>query len=257
MRGAYRIGTIAGSPVYVTTSWFFVAVLIALLWAPQVDDVRPGLGAFKYVAGLMFAVVLDAAVLVHEAAHALMAKHWKYEVGPITLTFLGGGTELHDEARRPWHEFAIAIVGPLASFVVAAAAFGLWQLHLPGLFSLAIGGLSAANIFIGVLNLLPGMPLDGGRALEAGMWRLTRSRGLGGIVAGWIGRLLAVAALAWPLIAFWLTGWAPEITDWIVAVVIAMFLWAGASASIAIGTLRWKAEREARVPKTTEEATHE
>ena len=88
--GTIRIGQIAGIDVLVTSTWFLIAALIAIALSPRVEQVQPGLGVGKYVAGLAFAVVLYLSVLAHEAAHALMARHYGHLVSSITLHFLGG-----------------------------------------------------------------------------------------------------------------------------------------------------------------------
>jgi Zn-dependent protease len=124
--GTLRIGSVAGTPVYVQSSWFLVAALIAVVMAPRVDQVQPGLGVGKYVAGLAFAVVLYGSVLLHEVSHALMARRFGYPVSSIQLNFLGGLTAVEGEARSPRHEALIAAVGPLTSIVVGIGAVGLW-----------------------------------------------------------------------------------------------------------------------------------
>ena len=85
----------------VTSSWFLIAALIAWVVAPRVDQVAPGLGGLKYVAGFAFAVILYLSVLLHEASHAYMARHYGYQVSSITLHFLGGATAIEGEARTP------------------------------------------------------------------------------------------------------------------------------------------------------------
>ena len=76
--GTFKVGTIAGSDVLVTSSWFLIAALIAWTVSPRVDQVSPGLGGLKYVAGFAFAVVLYLSVLLHEASHAYMARHYGF-----------------------------------------------------------------------------------------------------------------------------------------------------------------------------------
>jgi Zn-dependent protease len=108
--GSYRIGSIGGVDVYVRASWLVIAGLIAILLAPRVEEVEPGLGALKYVAGVAFAVLLYLSVLLHEMSHALMAKHFGLPVRSISLQFLGGMTEIEGEAATPGEEFKIAVV---------------------------------------------------------------------------------------------------------------------------------------------------
>ncbi|HYH33609.1 MAG TPA: site-2 protease family protein, partial [Nocardioides sp.] len=197
--GTLRIGTVAGSDVLVSSSWFLVAALIAVLFAPRVDAVAPGLGAWRYLAGFLFAVLLYLSVLVHEVSHAVMAQRYGFHVSSITLHFLGGMTAIEGEARRPREEFMIAVVGPLSSLAVGAAALGVWLVTPDGLVRLAVEALVGANLLVGVLNLVPGLPLDGGRVLKSGIWKLTGSAHRGTVAAAWGGRVTAVLALCWPL----------------------------------------------------------
>ena len=230
--GTFKVGTVAGSDVLVSTSWFLVAALIAIIMAPLVEQVQPGLGALKYVAGLAFAVLLYGSVLLHEASHAIVAKRLGYPVSSITLHFLGGMTSIEGEAKRPREEFFIAVVGPLTSIAVGVAALLLLPVTPDGLTRLAMEGLAGANLLVGVLNLVPGLPLDGGRVLKAGVWGATGSIVRGTVVAGWGGRLAAVAVLAWPVAQESVLGTPPDVIDFVLSFVVAAFLWSGATASM-------------------------
>ena len=236
--GTLKIGTIAGSDVLVSSSWFVVAALIAVAVSPRVDAVQPGLGALKYVAGFAFAVVLYLSVLLHEASHALVAHRFGYPVTSITLHFLGGMTEIEGEARRPRQEFWIAVVGPLTSLVVGGVAFALLFLHPGGLLSMVLEGLAFANLFVGALNLVPGLPLDGGRVLKSAVWGVTGDVHRGTLVAGWGGRVTAVLVMGWPLLQERLTGQPAALLDFVLFFVVASFLWAGATAAMANARMR-------------------
>jgi Zn-dependent protease len=238
--GTIRIGQIAGVDVLITTSWFLIAALIAVVMAPRVEQAEPGLGAWKYVAGFAIAVVLYLSVLLHEASHAVMAQHYGHPVSSITLHFLGGMTAIEGEARRPREEFMIAVVGPLTSIAVGGAALLLWLVTPDGLLALAVGVLAGVNLIVGVLNLVPGLPLDGGRVLKSAVWRLSGNVHRGTVAAGWAGRVVAVIALAWPLYQEPLTGVEPQLFDYVLAFVIALFLWTGASAAMQSARLRRK-----------------
>jgi Zn-dependent protease len=241
--GTFKVGTIAGSDVLVSSSWFVVAALIAVAVSPRVDQVQPGLGALKYVAGFAFAVVLYLSVLLHEASHALMARRFGYPVTSITLHFLGGMTEIDGEARRPRQEFWIAVVGPLTSLAIGGAALGLRLLEPHGLILMVVEGLAVANLLVGVLNLVPGLPLDGGRVLKSVVWGLTGNVHRGTVVAGWGGRLAAVAVLAWPLVQRSVFDVRPSLLDFALVLVVASFLWAGATAAMASARLRERLPR--------------
>jgi Zn-dependent protease len=238
--GTFRIGSIGGTDVLITSSWFLVAALIAVVMAPRVEMAEPGLGAWRYVAGFLFAVVLYFSVLLHEASHALMAKRYGFPVSSITLHFLGGMTAVEGEARRPREELMIAVVGPLTSLAVGVVAVGLWFVTPDGLLLLAVEGLAGANLLVGVLNLVPGLPLDGGRVLRAVVWRLSGDMHTGTVVAGWGGRLTAVAVIAYPLLMEPLFGVRPDILDFVLAGIVALFLWTGATASITSARVRRK-----------------
>ncbi len=100
-----------------------------------------------------------------------------------------------------------------------------------GLLLMVVEGLAGANLLVGALNLVPGLPLDGGRVLKAAVWQLTGNLHRGTVVAGWGGRVTAVAVLLWPLAQepLWAT---PDLLDFVLAFVIGLFLWNGATASL-------------------------
>lgn len=236
--GTWRIGQLGGVDVLVKPSWLLVAALISVLIAPRVEAVQPGLGSGKYLAGLAFAVLLYLSVLLHEMSHALMAKRYGLPVRSITLHFLGGVTEIEGEPDTPGREFGVSVVGPLTSIVVGAACLAL-LLVVPGaLLRTSVGALAGANLIIGVLNLVPGLPLDGGRVLRAAVWKATGNPHRGTIVAGWGGRVTALLVLAWPVAQPLLLGQPADLVDYVLAFVIATFLWGGASAAIASARLR-------------------
>lgn len=236
--GTFKIGSVAGSDVLVTSSWFIVAALIAVVVAPRAEQVHPGLGPWKYVAGLAFAVVLYLSVLLHEISHALMAKRYGFPVSSITLHFLGGVTAIEAEAKKPAQEFWIAVVGPLTSLAVGAGALGLWVVLPEGLLLMVVQGLALGNLLIGVLNLVPGLPLDGGRVLKALVWRLSGSPFRGIVVAAWGGRVTAFAVLLWPLIQRAAFDVEPDLFDYVLVFVIGFFLWNGATASLQHARIR-------------------
>jgi Zn-dependent protease/CBS domain-containing protein len=236
--GTLRIGQIAGVDVLVRSSWLVVAVLIAFLMAPRIEAVAPGLGALKYVAGLAFAILLYLSVLLHEASHAISARHYGLPVNSISIHFLGGATEIGGEARSPRAEFVIAVVGPLTSLVVGAASFGLWYVLPDGLLRVAVQGLAWANLVVGALNLVPGLPLDGGRVLRAVVWKVGGDPLRATVVAAWGGRVVALLAIGWPVFQQSVLHVPSTLGTFLMSGIIAAFLWSGASASLAQARLR-------------------
>lgn len=236
--GTLRIGQIGGVDVLVRSSWLVVAVIIAVMIAPSVEAAEPGLGGWKYVAGGAFAVLLYLSVLLHEMSHALMAKRYGLPVRSITLHFLGGVTEIQGEPDTPRREFGVSVVGPLTSIGVGVV-FALLHFVMPsGLLRLAVDLLAGANLVVGVLNLVPGLPLDGGRVLRAAVWKATGNPHKGTIVAGWGGRIAAAVALAYPFVRAVVTGEPTTVSDYVFALIIAGFLWGGASSAILSAKVR-------------------
>ncbi|MGA9745885.1 MAG: site-2 protease family protein [Nocardioides sp.] len=236
--GTLKIGEIGGVDVLVRSSWLIVAALISFLLAPAIEQVEPGIGNGKYVAGVAFAVLLYLSVLLHEMSHALMAKRFGLPVRSITLHFLGGVTEIEGEPDTPAREFGVSVVGPITSIAVGLAFLLLHPVAPEGLLRLAVDALAGANLIVGVLNLVPGLPLDGGRVLRAAVWKATGNPHRATIVAGWGGRVAAVLALTFPIVQGPIMGRPALVTDYVLAFVIALFLWTGATQSIVSAKVR-------------------
>jgi Zn-dependent protease len=236
--GTFKVGSIAGSDVLVSGSWFLIAGLIAVITAPAIERAQPGLGGLKYVAGLALAVLLYLSVLAHEASHAYMARRYGLPVSHITLQFFGGMTAIEGEPDNPRQEFWVSVVGPLSSLAVALVAY-LASLVAPGaLLELALTGLAWTNLFVGIVNLVPGLPLDGGRILKAVVWGASGDTHRGTIVAAWGGRLVALLALGYPFLTTKVVGGRPTVIDFVFAGVISMFLWSGATAALESARVR-------------------
>lgn len=238
--GHMRLGSIGGVAVTVSSSWFIILVLITVLITPQIQQVAPRLGGLAYAAGLAYAVLLYLSVLLHEISHALAARGFKMNVLTINLHFLGGVTEIEGEADTPWREFVIAVVGPLTSLGVGAAALVLSNTLDDGLLGFTALSLAWANIIVGGLNLVPGLPLDGGRVLQSLVWAATNKRSVGVQVAAWGGRVAAVAVLGWPVIIAPALGLRATLFDYLLAFMIAAFLWQGATQSLMMAKVRGK-----------------
>jgi Zn-dependent protease len=236
--GTIKVGSIAGSDVLVSGSWFLVAGLIAVITAPAIEEAEPGLGGLKYVAGLMLAVLLYLSVLAHEASHAYMARRYGLPVSHITLQFFGGMTHIEGEPESPRQEFWVSVVGPLSSLFVAGVAYLAYLVASDGLIGLAFSGLALTNLFVGFVNLVPGLPLDGGRILKAMVWGATGDTFRGTIVAAWGGRVVALLALGFPFLTAALFGGKPNPIDFIFAGVISIFLWSVATHALESARVR-------------------
>jgi CBS domain-containing protein len=149
-------------------------------------------------------------------------------------------TEIEGEPDTPGREFGVSVVGPLTSLAVGGVFLALSFVTPGGLLHLAVFGLAGANLIVGVLNLVPGLPLDGGRVLRAVVWKISDNPHRGTIVAGWAGRVVALLVLLWPMVQPSVLGRPADLFDYLLAFVIATFLWTGASSAIVSARVRRK-----------------
>ncbi|WP_405738845.1 site-2 protease family protein [Streptomyces sp. NBC_00028] len=246
--GGILMGRPFGVPVYVAPSWFLVAALITWVFGGQLDRVLPELGAARYLVSLFFAVAFYASVLIHELAHTVAALRFKLPVRRIQLQFFGGVSEIEKEAETPGREFVLAFVGPLLSLVLAGVFYVALQPVEPGTVpGVLLAGLMISNLIVAAFNLLPGLPLDGGRMLRAVVWKITGKPMSGTIAAAWVGRALAVSVLiGLPLLTqSGALGSNAEdnvgmdtVMDALLAAILAAIIWTGAGNSLRLGRLR-------------------
>src|SRR6266702_2975791 len=177
MPGSFRIGKIAGIDIDIHVSWIIILVLLTVSlatgWFPQL---YPGWSSATYWGvGLISALLLFVSVLLHELAHSLVARRRGLPVKNITLFIFGGVSNIEQEPKSPGVEFQVAIVGPLTSLFIGALCF-LLLLPLRGAHSPLEGilfYLAVTNVLLGVFNLIPGFPLDGGRVLQSALRGVT------------------------------------------------------------------------------------
>lgn len=228
------IGRVVGAPIILAPSWLLAAVVLTLFIAPSVRRWLGGdVGVKIYVVALGFVVLLFASVLVHELAHGLMARARGQQPREFVLTLWGGHTSFGGVSPTPLTSILVAIVGPISNLVCA----GIFAFLAARVGTDSIGGLllwsgAVSNGFLGVFNLIPGLPLDGGWVLEAAVWGITKNRHTGTVVAGWAGRVVAVGVLAWALVVPLLSGRQPEISSVVWSALIGAFLWSGASSAV-------------------------
>ncbi|MFE7529928.1 site-2 protease family protein [Kitasatospora sp. NPDC057542] len=236
-RGGLLMGRPFGVPVYVTPSWFVIAVLITWVFGGQLGEVLPDLGGARYLVAFSFAVAFYASVLVHELAHTLVALRYKLGVRRIQLQFFGGVSEIENEAESPWREFWLAFVGPLLSLLLGGVFYlAVRAVELSTVPGVLLTGLMVSNLVVAAFNLLPGLPLDGGRMLRAVVWAISGKPMTGTVAAAWVGRGLAVAVLiGLPLLSA-ARGVERTTTDTLVdavlAAVLAAIIWNGATGSL-------------------------
>jgi Zn-dependent protease/CBS domain-containing protein len=179
MKSTFRLFRIFGIEIGIHYTWLFIFVFfswtLAQLYFPQQ---YPGWSTTAYwVTGIIAALLIFVSVLLHELAHSLVAKRRGMAVKSITLFILGGVSNLEDEPEKPGVEFTMAIVGPVTSLVLAVIFWGLARLTPnPGTpVGAILSYMAIINLFLGIFNLLPGFPLDGGRVLRSIIWSSTNS----------------------------------------------------------------------------------
>ena len=167
MPGSFRLGRIAGIDIEINISWLIILVFLTMSlafgWFPQF---YPGWSISTYwITAFIAAILLFASVLLHELAHSFVARARGLPVKSITLFIFGGVSNLEQEPKSAGVEFQMAFIGPVVSIVIGVLAYVL-QLPLRGSQSPVEGilvYLAFTNILLGIFNLIPGFPLDGGR----------------------------------------------------------------------------------------------
>ena len=195
---AWKIATIRGIPVNVDSTWIWIAVLA--VWSLSADfstyaGVSAG-SAFGF--GVLGAVLFFGSVFLHELAHAVTARLSGISVQGITLVFFGGFTSARSEEKGAGPSFRIAAVGPATSLVIGLVFWGLERAsadaHAP--LPQALGAVAWVNLFMAVFNVLPGLPLDGGRMLASAWWKITGSNERGTRLAARSGMGVGVLLIA-------------------------------------------------------------
>jgi Zn-dependent protease/CBS domain-containing protein len=211
------IGRIFGIRITIDWSWIFIFVLVTWNVGAAMSQIHPGWGSAEtWSVAVVAALLFFASVLAHELAHSLVANAQGLPVRTITLFLFGGVSNIQREPRSPHEEFLVAIVGPITSIVLGVIFLVLGSisagtaLHGLGTITTDLSGLSPLatillwlgpiNILLGIFNLIPGFPLDGGRVLRSILWAATGNLRTATRWASWVGQaigwLMIVAGLA-------------------------------------------------------------
>jgi Zn-dependent protease/CBS domain-containing protein len=205
MGSGWRIGRVAGIDLAVHPSWLVIAFLLTFSLADAFfPRIVPGWSVGQYwLLAAATAILFFASVLAHEISHALVARRFGLKVGSITLFIFGGATSIESESRTAGHEALIALAGPASSLVIGGVLLGIGMVVDAREVRVLVGWLGVINLALGVFNLVPGYPMDGGRVLRAILWRLrgdpnlaTRQAALVGRVVGY---LMVVGGVVWAL----------------------------------------------------------
>jgi Zn-dependent protease len=221
-----------GIPVFISPAWFLVAAVLVALYSNS--NAFPGTvqgSVPRYLVAVAFVVLLYLSVLIHELSHSLVAIRFGLPVRRILLYPLGGFSEIEQEPPTPGKEFLVSIAGPAMSVLLAGIGLGLNLLfNTDGIARVLVDRLILANLVVGIFNMLPGLPLDGGRVLRAGLWKLTGKAGQSTVMAAWSGRALAIVLVVFAV------GNRNTYGLWLV--IVAAFMWMSATQTLRSAKVR-------------------
>lgn len=208
MSGDIKLGSVAGFPL--AMNWSVLVIAWLLTWSLATGSFpydAPGHAEATYwVVGFAAAVVFFGSLLAHELAHALVARSAGIEVKGLTLWLFGGVASLGGESPTPRADFRIAVAGPATSLGLAAGfaalASGLQLIGVAHILVVAARWLSGINLILGVFNLIPGAPLDGGRILRSILWRRHGDRVRAAVTATRAGTVVGYGLIGLGLVEF-------------------------------------------------------
>ncbi len=228
--GTVRVLAWRGTAVEASVGCLLVVALLAAVFAPRVREASPAIGEWSIVVGAAVGVLVYLSALLHEVGHAVLARRYGHDVPAIGLSMAGGRTAVVGAARTPGEELATSAAGPVVSIGVGLVALVAARGVEDALVVEVLEALVLANLLLGLLDLLPAPPLDGGRVARAIGWWVGGTRSRGVRTAVWSGRAVAVAVLAYPAIA--LATWSPLPIPLLVVLCpgVALILWLAAAA---------------------------
>jgi len=238
-----RLGSIKGAAIIVQPSTLVMLLLLAFLYSSSGNE-EVTLDAFML--GMLLAVLLFVSVFLHELAHAIAAWTYRRKVHTIVLTLWGGHTTFDARNLTPGVVGVTAIAGPVANALIAVAAgTAVGAGVLTGTVANVVEWLMWANILLAIFNVLPGIPMDGGKVLQAGVWAATGDRLRALRISGWSGRVIAIGVAVFTIGYPIVQGRGVDIFNVAFAALLFSVIWPAASA--AIKAVDHQARREAAV----------
>lgn len=225
MRTSYQLGRVHGTPVILEGSWFIIAVLIIIVYTPVLATFAPALGGWVYAISTAFCLLLALSVFVHELAHIWVARRFGWHATELRISLMGGHTHFQHTSHSWKASCAVALAGPAVNLLLGTGGWVINHTVLrnpptnfgEALFIL-IGLVTWANWCVGLFNLVPGLPLDGGRACESIVAAATNNPFFGTVAAVWSGRLSAAVVVVWVVVS---GAWA----HLPVTLIASLFLW--------------------------------
>jgi Zn-dependent protease len=234
MKGGIRVGAILGIPLYIDPSLILILGLLTIDFSASFAQISPNLA---WLFGLITALLLFTSILMHELGHSLTAKANGISIESITLNFLGGLTSMKRETQNPGTEFKVAIAGPLVSLALGVVLLLLGFL-LQGqqtIVSIMAVQLGQINLILGIFNLAPGLPLDGGQIIKAAVWKYTGNYFTGIRVAARCGQVLGWFGILWGFAVSFSSG---QFLSGLWLIILGWFILANAGAYLQITDLQ-------------------
>jgi Zn-dependent protease/CBS domain-containing protein len=228
------VGRPFGIPVYFHLSWVLLAGYITYAYAPSFSHDGESPGARSYSLAFLVALLFAVSVLAHELSHSVIARLMGLPVRRITILFFGGVSEISRDPETPARTYLVSVAGPLMSLVLSALAFLVLMLaSLQDTVHYVVTIFAAVNGLVAIVNLLPGLPLDGGHVLRAAVWQLTGSSDKGSQVAAYAGRGLAAAVVVGGLVIASIPQFRDiSQLDLFMAALLGVYLWQGATVEL-------------------------
>lgn len=225
------VGRFFGVPIYFAPSWLIIAALLTIYYEPIISHAVPGSSSSSaYLVAFAFACCFAVCVLGHELGHTAVSLLLHSPVRRVVIFLLGGVSEIERDPERPRDEFLIAAAGPFVSLLLAgASALGYLALDGHSLPGVLLALLFWSNLIVAVFNLIPALPLDGGRLLRAAVWAISGDRLRGTRVGAWSGRVVAILVALSGLVA---DRSSLGFTAGLICFVLAVYLWFGAGQSL-------------------------
>ncbi len=232
MRGTLPVGRVLGIPILLNISWFASFLLIVILLALQ--ELPAAIPAAALPAGLqplapvcywllggVGGLLFFVSILLHELGHCVVARHYGIPVKNITFFIFGGVSQITQDAPRAGCEFLMAVAGPLVSLVLGGVLIGAVALTagFDTTAGVLIASLGVLNVVLGIFNLLPGFPMDGGRLLRSAIWAISGNLGLATRLAALLGRVMAFVLMGLGAVEIW------EPSGWLLGAVSYQGLW--------------------------------